>query len=459
MRKLKSGTGENGKIIKGTLFLAAGAFAAKFIGALYRIPLTNLLKGEGIGLYQMVFPVYTLLLEFSGAGVPAALSALIAGYKGEDREEYARRTLNSAVRIFAALGFIGMLFLAVFGKGLSLLQGDGNAVYGYIFMAPAVFFTAVISCYRGYFQGLMDMSPTAVSQIIEQCVKLGLGLLFVFILLPDVPLAVGGATLAVSASECAALSYLFFKYKFRNRKLPVILSRKVFFADAKTIIAFVIPVTLVGVIMPLSHITDSFFIINILNGYAGNATSLYGLLSGAAGTVINLPVSLLFALAAVAVPAVSSAKDERAAEDKEKITLYFTLITSVIFAALCFAFSGVAVNVLFGSFSDYQKRITVNLIKIMSGNVVFLSVLQTVNSIHIARKRPYTPLIGMVFGVALKTALYPMLLSDRAWNIYGGAACFFACYFSASLVNLILLVKVRGKNEVKKPCDRKIANF
>ena len=289
-------------------------------------------------------------------------------------------------------------------------------------------------------------------------IKLIFGLTFVKIFLPDIPLAVGGATLAVSISEGAALLYVFTVYKLKNGKLPVVTERKTFFSDAKSIISFVIPITLVGVIIPLSHISDSFFIINILNTYTDKATALYGLLSGAASTVINLPVSLLFALAAVALPAVASAKSAEAATEEERRTLYFTLFASVFFAVVCFALAPFAVNILFGSLSDADKSTTVKLIKILSGNVVFLSVLQTVNSIHIARKNPYKPLVGLIIGVAVKTLLYPLLLNNPTLNIYGGAACFFACYFSACLVNLLLLIKIKVKDAVKKPYAGEFTN-
>ena len=73
MQKIK-----NNSILKGAAFLGLGAFFSKILGAVYRVPLTNLLGGYGLGLYQMVFPVYSLLLDFSGSGVPSALSVLIA---------------------------------------------------------------------------------------------------------------------------------------------------------------------------------------------------------------------------------------------------------------------------------------------------------------------------------------------------------------------------------------------
>ncbi|MDY6368007.1 MAG: polysaccharide biosynthesis protein [Clostridia bacterium] len=450
------GKGDNKKFLRGALFLAAGSFFAKVIGAVYRVPLTNLLQGEGIGLYQMVFPIYTLLLEFSGAAVPSALSALISGYRGDNKKEYAERILKNSVKIFFITGLSGSLFLALFGKPLSVIQGNSSAVFGYLFMAPAVLLTAVLSCYRGYFQGLMNMAPTAISQIIEQTVKAGVGLLLVKLFMPNVALAVGGATLAVSLSEVAALIYTFIL--FRKRRIGYLFSndKKIFVSDLKSILKIAVPVSLLGTIMPLSGVSDTFFIVNILNGKGFNGTALYGLLSGAANTIINLPVSLCYAISVVSIPAVSGAAKIDAGI-KERNSLILTLIASVLFAIICFFAAPLGVNILFRSLNDVDKQITVRLIRILSGNVVFLSVLQTVNSLHVARKTPYKPLIGLGFGVAVKTILFPILLNVQN-NVYGGAICFFACYFSACLINLLLLIKVGEKNAVKKSYDREFAN-
>ena len=83
----------NKTLIKGASILGVGAFLAKILGAVYRIPLTNLLGGYGIGLYQMIFPVYALLLDFSGAGLPSALSHIIAKEQF-DKDKKAREYLR-----------------------------------------------------------------------------------------------------------------------------------------------------------------------------------------------------------------------------------------------------------------------------------------------------------------------------------------------------------------------------
>lgn len=438
---------ENRKIIKGSLLLAAGAFLSKLIGAVYRIPLTNLLGGEGLGLYQMVFPVYCVLLDFSGAGAPSAISKLIS----ENDRDYGANLLKGSIRALSSAGVVGAVLMCVFALPVSTAQGNANAYAGYIFLAPAVFFVSVISCYRGYFQGVMNMIPTAVSQIIEQATKLCFGLLLVNFFKSDTVKAVAGATFAVTLSELVALLYLFATYKIHEKRngISVIFDKSIFKLQLGKLVKYTILVTLIGIAIPLSQVLDSFLIVNILSGYRTDATALYGLYSGAATTVINLPVSLCYGIATVAVPAVSGAKKN----DKSRYaarTLFLTFAVSVPFAVLCFAFSPFAVKVLFGRLSAIEREITVKLIRYLSVNVVFLSFLQTANSVLIGSGKLFYPLIGMGAGITVKILLNVFLLPMPKLNIYGGVIAVIACYFTAGLINLILILKLKVKNAGKK---------
>ena len=157
---------EKDGIVKGAFLLGVGTFVSKLLGALYRIPLTNIIGGYGLGLYQMVFPVYAVLLDFSGASVPGALSKMISALDSEEKESKAYNYLQTSIRVFALLGIVFSILLAVFAKQISKLQGNQSAYLGYLFLSPAVFLVCFLSCFRGYFQGLMNMKPTAISQII-----------------------------------------------------------------------------------------------------------------------------------------------------------------------------------------------------------------------------------------------------------------------------------------------------
>ena len=124
-------------VLSGALVLGAGAFIAKLLGAIYRIPLTNLLGGEGLGLYQLIFPVYCVLLDFAGAGVPSALSKIISSSDG-DKTYNARDVLNVSVRALSVVGVIFTALMMALALPLSKLQGNENAYLGYIFLSPEI---------------------------------------------------------------------------------------------------------------------------------------------------------------------------------------------------------------------------------------------------------------------------------------------------------------------------------
>ena len=354
------------------------------------------------------------------------------------------------------LGIIFSLAMFFLAKPLARWQGNESAYLGYIFLSPAVLAVAVISCYRGYFQGKMNMVPTAVSQIVEQAVKLVAGLGFAYLFLPDIPAAVGGATLAVSISEAVALLGLYAAYRRHGKKTSsaVAFDGKIFKNNAKTIIRYTIPVTLAGIAIPFSQVIDSFLIVNILSGYRADATSLYGLFAGAATTVVNLPVALCYGVAAAAIPAVAGAGTAAEQNKNTRKALLLTLAAAVPCAILLAAAAPLAVRILFSRLTAFEKQTTVNLLRISSVNVVFLSLLQTENAVLIGKNMPYLPVISLAAGIAVKTALQLALLPMPELNIYAGAIASIACYLTAGLINLFLIMGLRLKDANKKTVGR-----
>ncbi len=441
--------GNVNKLVKGSFFLGAGAFISKLIGALYRVPLTALIGGYGLGLFQLVFPVYTVLLDFSGSAVPSSMSKLIAS----ESEEVKRKYLIVALRLFTVLGVFCTLLMATLSSFLSKAQGDSNAFYAYLALSPAIFFVCAISCFRGYFQGKMNMLPTAFSQILEQIVKLALGLILCYKLLPNIPFAVAGATFAITVSEIVALIYLFITFKLKNKgvKLSVFsIERGKFFSGAKALVKLTIPITLTGIILPLSQVVDSFITINILNSYFSNATTLYGLFSGVTMTVVHLPVAICYGISASIIPAVSSVKTVDERKDAIKKSLLLTLILSFLMAVGVFVLSKFILKILFRTLSENEINISTNLLKISSFVIVFHSLLQTTNGILIGINKTYYPLVGMTFGLTIKTILSFFLISNPLINVYGSAFALNACYFIAFLVNFILVVKKDRVNASKR---------
>ncbi|MBQ9513759.1 MAG: polysaccharide biosynthesis protein [Clostridia bacterium] len=428
------------EIIKNAYFLGLTIFISKIIGALYRIPLTNLLGARGIGIYQVIFPVYCIILDFSAVSAPNAVAKIISSYRGEDREEFSVGILKTALRLFFFLGIVFSVLLVIFSKAIADLQGEKNAYLGYIFIAPAIVGTSLICAFRGYFQGLSDYRPTAFSQISEQLIKLVFGLIFVKLFSFNITTMVAGATLGVSFSEIITffIMYAVFKKRRLNNGADYRFSKNFYKVWQKVLVKTAIPISLVGIALPLSHFIDSFLIINIINKYADNGTVLFGLLTGSATTIINLPVSVCYGISSVAVPSVSGANDDEK-EKNVKTLLVLTAVISFVFAFFIYLFSDFAVKIVYRGLTDYEKAITARLIKITSVNVFFTSLIQTENSVLIGKGKLYTPLFVLSFAVIMKTVLEIILINNPSLNIYGSAYSLITCYFFASLVNLIII--------------------
>ncbi len=440
--------GKDKSVVRGAATLGFGTFIAKLLGAIYRIPLTNLLKSDGLGIYQMIFPTYALLLDFAGAGVPNALARIISA-EGERAEAVGKRYLKVGVAVLSAVGLACTTAMAIFARPLSSLQGNADAAYAYVALAPSVFFVAVISCFRGYFQGLLDMKPTAVSQIIEQFVKMSAGLALARFALPNVPRAVAGAALAISVSEATAALYLFFVYRRRQGIVEVNRVNGAEFREtAKKLFATALPVTLSGIVLPFSQVADSFLILNIIRRYRDDATSLYGLFSGVAMTVVGLPVSICYGVASAAVPSVAGS-NSRDRYKKADLSVVLTMAVSLPCAVGCFVFAPQIVRILYRGLNFSEAAVAAELLRLISPAIVLLSLVQTLNGILIGFGKLYIPLISLLTGVGVKIVTEIMLLSNVRLNIYAAVIALIACYFFVCLLNLIVLIVQRSKSANK----------
>lgn len=475
--------GERKKLVSGAAILGAGTFLAKIIGAAYRVPLTALLGGAGIGLYQLVFPVYTVLLDFSGAGAPSALSKLIASGDKAGREERAKDYLFAGLKLFAALGAVFSLFMFLFAKPLSAAQGDENAYLSYAAISPAVFLVCLITPFRGYFQGLANMKPTAISQIIEQTVKLCFGLMLVKLFGGDTPRSAAGAAFAITVSEAAAAIYLFSVYKARqkrarlggalfnggvllngntpafcgapinsgaplNGETPAFGGEQIAGRESGVtakLIKTAIPVTLLGIIFPLCAFAESFIVINLLSGYKENSTALYGLYSGVASTIAGLPAAVCYGVAAAAIPAVSAGKTEEKRKKNSAMAIALTLFLSLPAAAVLYFFAPNIINLLFRSLPQSEREISARLLKILAPSAALLSLLQTQNAVLIAENKPYFAVLSMAIGAAVKISAEIILVKNPSFNVYGCAVAVIACYFCVDLVNFIALQRKPAK--------------
>lgn len=210
---------EKNEYVKRTAgFLAVVGVLSKVLGALYRVPLTNVLGAEGMGIYQTVFPLYAFLVALCGGGMTTAVSHVVAKYNVTNQKTCVQ-TVRAAILPITVFSLVITIFATACCKPLSRLQGNSDVALCYATLFPSLLFTGSISVFRGYFLGRLRPLHNGISQLIEQVVKLILGLSFSKFLLPNgAEVAVVGAVLGVTVGEVLTFLYLLCAYVVFNKR-------------------------------------------------------------------------------------------------------------------------------------------------------------------------------------------------------------------------------------------------
>ena len=212
---------DNNKFLKGTLILAISSVVVKVIGSLNWIILSRVLGGEGIGLYQMGFPIYLMAITVSSAGIPVAISIITAEKLANKDYRGAKRVFSVSLRLLLISGLIFSSAL-FFGAGWLIENQyirDARAYYSIIALAPAVFFVTFLASFRGYLQGWQIMTPTAVSEVVEQLMRVITMLVFADMFLPyGLAYAAGAASMGAGVGAFCALIVLVWFYARLKRK-------------------------------------------------------------------------------------------------------------------------------------------------------------------------------------------------------------------------------------------------
>ncbi|MBQ7948391.1 MAG: polysaccharide biosynthesis protein [Clostridia bacterium] len=436
-----------GAFLKGAIWIAAGGFIAKVIGALYRIPLTNLIGGHGLGLYQLVYPVYCLLLTVSATGIPSSIAKLTAERIAQGGND--RAVLKTAMKLFIWIGLAGTLLMAVIAPFLSKAQGSEEVLLGYYALAPSVLLVSIISVFRGWFQGRNRMFPTALSEVVEQVVKVGFGLLFAYLFRESVVKAVIFLLLSVSLSELVTLLVMWIIFK--RVPAPTLSKNDGGRVAVKTVLKMSIPVTLNSILIPLSGLLDSILAPRLLGGYASDAVALFGLFSGGAVTVINLPVSVCYGLAAASIPRIATAR-EKGGKLRKNIffSLGITAFVSGISAVGLYLFAEPAVKIIFRSLTEEELNVLVGLVKALSVSALTLSCVQTLSACLTAQGKPQYAALSMMIALTAKTGLYVFWLRDPSVSVFGLAYATNIAYAVAFLLDLVYNMYISKRKRKKE---------
>ncbi len=438
--------------VKGATILAVTGIIARVIGAVFRIVLAAILGDEGIGLYMYAYPIYSTLLVISTAGIPVALSKIMA-------ENIALKDYREALRVFRVAFFIltltGLVITLVLFLGAEFFAEavvkDTKAVYPLIAISPAIFFVTIMAALRGFFQGQQNMIPTAASQLLEQLVRVAFSIFLVLLFLPvGLEFAAAGATSGAAAGGLAGFILLMFFYLRKRRKFLHLAEQQqehkpdLVFRIISRIFSLAIPVTIGGLVIPLISLIDLAVVPRQLQA-AGfdleTARALYGQLTGMAGPVVYFPNVVALALSISLVPAISEAFAlqnrvliRSRAAIAVKLTVYFSLPSAL---GLYLLAEPITVLLYDNAAAGYS-------LAYMSWSVIPLCLYVTTTGLIQGLGRPIIPAINMFYGGLVKTALAWYLTAIPSLNVGGAALASVIGIGVAAALNLYYVYRLTG---------------
>lgn len=424
--------------VSGALALTIGGVLAKLFSAVYRILLTRILGGKGIGLYQLIFPIYSLCVVLATAGLPMAISKVVAKNQGNEKTVLKKCFMFTGV-VAVALSII----LLISAKGLASLQGVQDIWVCYVILAPTIFIISVSSVLRGFFQGKNNFTPSAISNIVEQFIKLCVGIIL-SLSLSAVGLLVSiiGAVVGIVVSEIVALLILLLyikKTKLKNNKKADV--------SIKGIVKDVVPITLTNIVLPISGFIDSILVVNLLSINFSNNVSvfLYGLESGAVSSLISIPTIFSFAIASVILPNITYEKNKYNRSKTLSCVLKIVLILTVPFV-VCFTL--VPHRLLSFLYGNRLSAYGIDGLKIASKilvwsgfGVVFLAINQVYSSCLQAVDERFVGVRNLTIAVCAKIILVLVFMPNKLLNIYILAVANTVCYVLVMLLNHIEIIQ------------------
>lgn len=391
--------------------MAAGILS-RVLG-LYRLFLPRLIGAEGIGLYQMAYPIYAFSLALATGGFPVAVSKLVAEREAVGDHGGAQWVLRLSVLLLAFLGIIGAALLVVLAPWFARrLAHDPRAELPLLAIAPAVFLVSVLSAFRGYFQGLQDMVPTALSQLLEQLVRVATIVGLVLLLRPyGVTVQAAGAAFGAVTGALAALLLLLVLYLRlpKDPQTPRTEGRSALFWLGR-LVALAIPMALSGLLAPLMQLLDLAIVPARLlaSGLStGRRALVYGHLAGYATPIANLPPIFTLAIVAAVIPAVADtlARGERSAAVLQARTAIRTSAILLLPAALGVMLLAHPLMRLL-----YDTEAPAAALQALSGSVAFLGLGQTVAGVLQGAGDAVSPVRNMLYALLTKVILTWFLL-------------------------------------------------
>jgi stage V sporulation protein B len=445
---------KNQNYLHGAAILTIAVVITKILGAIYKIPLANIMGPEGYAHFSVAYNLYMVLLTLSTAGLPIALAKMVSVANSLDRPNQVRRIFNVATWVFIVLGAIWTVVMFIYPTELAVFMGDVEASQSVLAMAPAVILVCVMSAFRGYTQGLSDMRPTSVSQVIEVAVKVVFGLVVLIILNSQglsSPLLSAGAISGVAAGSLVACLYTAVVAKRRMKSEAERYEGTEAAANdipdsrgtiLKNFARIGIPIALGSCVQSVITLINTKLIYERLQNGAGfsytDSNAMFGEYSMTL-PLFNLPAAIITPLTISVVPAIAGFLAKKQFDEAKSVVESSLRIATIIALPMAVGLSVLSVPVMHGLYGKSTEQ-GASLLAILGAASFFVCLSLMSTAILQAGGRERLPMITLLIGGSLNIAINWYLLSRADVNIYGAPVGTLICYIIMSALNLIFLM-------------------
>ena len=433
----------------GAAILAGAAAVVKLIGAVYKIPLNNILGEVGKTYFNTAYYIYNVLLTISTAGLPLAISRLTSQAHAQGRENQKRKLFKTALLLFFGLGLAGSVFMFSQAGSLAVFMNNSMARLPIRALSPAVFCVCLLACMRGYTQGQGNMTPTAASQILEALCKVCIGLpcaWYVIHLGRGLDAGAAGAILGVTVgtilSMCFLIQYLLRHWDRSPSSDPPDSGGEIL----RQILAIGIPITLSNSAMSIINVIDTKIVMGRLQSGLALAEEQAAALNGQYGfamDMINMVVAFAYPVTMSLLPTASAALARHDTAEVDRIVSSAFRVIIILSLPAGFGLSVLSTPIMrFILPAQPNAALAAGPhLRILgfAGILIFLMILT--NAILQTYGKEIIPIFTVAAGGLTKITMNYILVGTPSINIHGAPISTLSCYCVIVGLNLFFVWK------------------
>ena len=455
---MKKNQNTENKLLSGALSLTISALIVKFLGLIYKVPLSYILSDEGMGYFNSAYTVYTFFYIICTAGIPKAISILTSEAESEGNSERVNLIYRTAFNMFFIFGIITTVLFILLASPISHAIGNRGAFLTILAISPSIMFVCASGVIRGYFNGRLNLLPIAISEVISGASRLLLGLLFAWF----------GSLFNYDLAELSALtilgttlgSFFGFIYLLIYKKIEKnafnneqnLKERKISKKILCEIFKIAIPITLTSAIGSISNVIDLGIIMKRLlsAGYTElQASILYGNYTTLAIPMLNLVATLIAPASAILLPIVSNSSvknNKKLLGGKLSTTSKIICFVSI---PISFLFMFRAKEILSIIFEDSSAVMSAPLLQLLAPGIIVMSFLTIINTVLEGLGKTNIPLIALSIGIVVKIIVSYILIGVGDFGVMGAPIGTISSYLVSFLISAYYLcVKLKIKIEI-----------